>query len=99
MDFFQESEVAKEVEVEIGKNRKVIQQLDKDGHLIRELWLGVVEPEPEPDPREEYQSFLVDAQGNPLADNQAHLATHRVFRRYYDGKLVSENVYPLADRV
>ena len=40
-----------------------------------------------------------DAQGNPLADSQAHLATHRVFRRYYDGKLVSENVYPLADRV
>ena len=93
-----EPEGLREVEVELDGDRRVIQQFDRNGNMVGELWVGRVKPEPEPDPLEEVQTFLVDAQGNPLAEDQAHLATHRVFRRCYDGKPVSQRSYPLAGR-
>jgi len=92
-----EPEVLREVVVDIDETHKVVQQFDKDGNMVRELWMGVVAPEPEADPREDFRSFLVDAHGNPLKEGQEHLSTHRVFRYCYDGKLISESIYPLAD--
>jgi len=65
-----EPEVLREVVVDIDETHKVVQQFDKDGNMVRELWMGVVAPEPEADPREDFRSFLVDAHGNPLKEGQ-----------------------------
>lgn len=76
--------------------KSVIQVYDDEGNMTEEVWSYRNQDKPEEDDKSVTTVTYVDDAGNEVKDDEA---TYIVYKTFVDGKLVSENKYPLSKSV
>lgn len=72
--------------------RSVIQVYDDDGRMIEEVWSVLKEEKNVENDTEKYVMVYVDEEGNEVEQDKA---SYTEFRKYVEGKLVSQKTYPI----